>query len=118
MQNPKILKTMQTANATPKRPIAITLRDRRTGQYNTTYIMAEANDPRPDYEIAKLFKQRRKQSELDTRNTQASLKLTKCNGFLPSSGKLYRSEDLNKARKNKEYNLEASLAAATKLLTK
>jgi hypothetical protein len=45
-------KIMQTTN--PKRPVAITLRDRRTGQYNTTYIMAEATDPRSDFEIAKI----------------------------------------------------------------
>ena len=106
---------MKTNNAT-QRPVAITLRDRRTGQYNTTYIMAEANDPRSDFEIAKQFKSRRKQSELDTRNTQAALKLTKCNGFYPSSGKLYKSEDLDKARHATEYNLDASLEAAQRLL--
>jgi hypothetical protein len=53
---------------------------------------------------------------VDFRNTQAALKLTKCNGFHPSSGKLYKSEDLDKARKANEYNLDASLEAAQRLL--
>ena len=109
---------MKTNNAT-QRPVAITLRDRRTGQYNTTYIMVEATDPRPDYEIAKIFKQRRKQSELDFRNTQASLKLTKCTkSCWISSGRVYKSEQLDQAKKANEYNLDTSLAAATQLLTK
>ena len=84
-------------NTTAKRPVTMQIRDKRTKQYNTTTIMVDNTDPRSDSAIIAEFKSNRKQGLIAYRAEQNRLKLTKCNGFLPSSGKLYRSEELDRA---------------------